>query len=156
MIPRVFTLPSGSMSTARRISAFTLMELMTVVTLIAVLAGLTMASFGYVNKKAADSRARAEVSAISAAIDRYQADLGSYPENSSVLYKELVGEGTVNTNTLYFEPADVSRQAQMFMDPWGTPYKYNAGNDGEPRNKGSYDLWAVPPDAKSEADWIHN
>lgn len=129
---------------------------MITVALVAILAGLTMASFGYVNKKAAESKARAEVAALSAAIDRYQADFGSCPSCEPNLFKELVGEGTVNTNTLYFEPSDASRKAQMFLSPWGTPYKYNYTNTEELRNVGSFDLWVEPPDAQGEEDWIHN
>jgi hypothetical protein len=42
-----------------------------------------------------------------------------------------------------------------FVDPYGQPYNYNT-NPAEIRNVGFFDLYCVPPDAKSEADRIHN
>lgn len=157
-LPRTFSRRAlhAARHSVRHLGAFTLMELMITVALVAILAGLTMASFGYVNKKAAESKARAEVAALSAAVDRYQADFGSCPPCAPNLFKELVGEGTLNTNTLYFEPSEASRKAQLFLSPWGTPYGYNSTNAEELRNVGSFDLWAEPPGAESEEDWIHN
>jgi type II secretion system protein G len=157
-LPRTFSrhTPHESRHPVRHLGAFTLIEIMVTIALVAILAGLTMASFGYVNKKAADSKARAEVAALSAAIDRYQADFGTYPANKAELFQELVGEGTINTNTLYFEPSDASRKAQAFLSPWGTEYEYNSSEAEQLRNVGSFDLWVEPPDAQGEEDWIHN
>jgi type II secretory pathway pseudopilin PulG len=62
-------------------SAFTLIELLTVITIIIVLAGLLLATIGYVQKKGARSRAEAEIAAISAALESYKADNGIYPRD---------------------------------------------------------------------------
>jgi type II secretory pathway pseudopilin PulG len=64
-------------------SAFTLVELLTVITIIIVLAGLLLATIGYVQKKGARSRAEAEIAAISAALESYKADNGIYPTNAA-------------------------------------------------------------------------
>lgn len=64
--------------------AFTILELLIVVTIIIVLAGLILATSGYVQKKGARSRAEAEIAAISAALENYKADNGIYPKGTSV------------------------------------------------------------------------
>ena len=63
--------------------AFTILELLIVVSIIIVLAGLILATSGYVQKKGARSRTEAEIAAISAALENYKADNGIYPTDVS-------------------------------------------------------------------------
>lgn len=60
-------------------TGFTLLELMTVMAIIAVLAGLVLKGAGYAQNKAARDRAAAEIAAISVALESYKADNGEYP-----------------------------------------------------------------------------
>jgi type II secretory pathway pseudopilin PulG len=62
--------------------AFTVLELLVVITIIAILAGLILATAGYVEKKGDRSRAESEIAAISAALESYKADNGIYVRNS--------------------------------------------------------------------------
>lgn len=61
---------------------FTLLELLTVMSIIALLAGLILAGVGYAQKKAAGQRASAEIAAFSAALESYKADNGEYPRTT--------------------------------------------------------------------------
>jgi len=134
---------------------FTLVELLATIAVIAVLAGLILGTLGYVNKKGAEGRAKAEVAALSAAIDSYKLDFGSYPEPAN-LFKELTAQGPVNTGKVYFEPRASMTDSMVsgpFKDPWGTPYNYRIEN---PRNVGFFDLWSTAGGKTDEADWIHN
>lgn len=63
-------------------SGFTVVELLVVMAIILVLAGLILATSGYVQKKGARSRAEAEIAAISAACESYKADNGIYPTST--------------------------------------------------------------------------
>lgn len=63
----------------RKTKAFTLIELLTVIVVILILAGLILAVAGYVQGNAARSRATSEISALSAACESYKADNGVYP-----------------------------------------------------------------------------
>ena len=63
--------------------SFTILELLVVITIIIVLAGLILSTVGYVQKKGARSRAEAEIAAMSAALESYKADNGVYPSNSA-------------------------------------------------------------------------
>ena len=67
----------------RRYNAFTLIELILVVGIIAVLAGLVLSTVGYARKKGARARAETEIAAMSAACENYKADNGVYPSNST-------------------------------------------------------------------------
>lgn len=64
-----------------RNAAFTILELLVVITIIIVLAGLILSTVGYVQKKGARSRAEAEIAAMSAALESYKADNGVYPRD---------------------------------------------------------------------------
>jgi prepilin-type N-terminal cleavage/methylation domain-containing protein len=61
--------------------AFTILELLVVITIIVILAGLILATTGYVEKKGARSRAESEIAALSAAMESYKADNGIYPRD---------------------------------------------------------------------------
>jgi type II secretory pathway pseudopilin PulG len=62
-----------------RYNAFTLIELIVVVGIIIVLAGLVLSTVGYARKKGARARAETEIAAMSAACENYKADNGVYP-----------------------------------------------------------------------------
>jgi len=66
----------------RRYKAFTLIELILVVGIIIVLAGLVLSTVGYTRKKGALARAETEIAAMSAAVENYKADYGVYPYNN--------------------------------------------------------------------------
>src|SRR2546423_10523691 len=80
-----FQLPSSFVirhSSFRAAGAFTLIELLIVMAIIIVLAGLILATANYVQKKGYRSRAEAEIAAISAALENYKADNGVYPSTA--------------------------------------------------------------------------
>ena len=62
--------------------AFTILELLVVISIIITLAALILGTVGYVQKKGARSRAEAEIAALSAALESYKADNGVYPTNT--------------------------------------------------------------------------
>src|SRR5436189_5948424 len=65
-----------------RYNAFTLIELILVVGIITVLAGLVLSTAGYARKKGAFARAETEIAAMSAACENYKADNAVYPNST--------------------------------------------------------------------------
>ena len=138
--------------TPRRFSAaFTLIELLAVITIIGILAGLTLGAAGAVRRHGATSTAKAEVAALQAACDRYYADNNAYPigtddptrtntpTGATTLFTNLLGSATLTvapTSKRYFEPKPAmvftTRSPNYFIDPWGYAYGYNCStnNDG--------------------------
>ena len=152
MRPRTLANPAvaGLCSTRHWSAAFTLIELLVVVAVIAILAGLTLSTLGYVNKKGAESRAQAEVAALSAAIEAFKLGEGFYPSNAAAIYTNLCPAAA--GGKVYFEPAPsmvVTNGGKVqFADPWGTPYVYS--------NYTSYfELWSTAGGANSN-NWIRN
>ena len=62
-------------------SAFTLIELIVVIAVIIILAGLVLSTAGYIQKKGARARAETEIAAMSAACESYKADNAVYPRH---------------------------------------------------------------------------
>jgi prepilin-type N-terminal cleavage/methylation domain-containing protein len=137
-------------------AAFTLIELLAVITIIGILAGLTLGAAGAVRRHGATSTAKAEVAALQAACDRYYADYNFYPTTNSmpdpssaysptastytdagkVLFTNLFGRLTYsNTNVIskcYFEPKPAMVSGNYFIDPWGYAYGYNSDGKNAP------------------------
>src|SRR2546421_5169588 len=91
------------MTNDEKIRAFTIVELLVVITIIIVLAGLILATTGYVQKKGARSRAEAEIAAMSAALENYKSDNGIYPTNSNTY--ALDARTSVNPSS--YQPASL-------------------------------------------------
>ena len=124
----------------REQSAFTLIELLAVITIIGILAGLTLGAAGAVRRHGAASTAKAEVAALQAACERYYADNSAYPigtadptktnnpAGSTALFTNLLGSATLSnapTSKRYFEPKPAMVSGSYFIDPWGYAYGYN-------------------------------
>jgi type II secretion system protein G len=140
-----------SSSGRRRAEAFTLIELLVVIALIAILAGLTLSTLGYVNRKGAESRARAEVAAIASAIEDFKRDTGRYPA-----VDDLVAELTTNAGKVYFELLPQhTNTAGLLVDPWGESYIYDT-NTETIQNRGSFDFYSRAGGQTDESKWIRN
>jgi type II secretory pathway pseudopilin PulG len=126
-------------SSLRSAASFTIIELLVVISIIIILAGLILSTAGYVQKKGSRSRAEAEIAAMSAALESYKADNGIYPRDcntdqlvamssgdptayqaaSLYLYKQLSGDSNAN-----FQPPPGARgyftfKPQMLEGPRG-------------------------------------
>ena len=131
--------------------AFTLIELLFVVAVIAILAGLTIASLGGINDKAARDRTKTEIAAISTALESYRSEFGSYPApiNSSNL---------PHTNVAGYLPAEkITVINGTLLDPYGQPYIYVLPGAGTPtRSRVGFDLYSVGKDPAKTNAWIGN
>lgn len=67
------------MKSASRTSGFTLLEVLTVITIISLLAAMTYPIMGWVQEKQRIVRAKADIDALVMALDRYKVMLGTYP-----------------------------------------------------------------------------
>lgn len=82
--------------------AFTLIELMAVVTIIIILAGLVVGGLGFVNDRQATSKAKVQIALLSRAIEEYKLDMGTYPPTANLSVTGALSASTsYNSNTLF-------------------------------------------------------
>lgn len=64
--------------------SFTLVELLTVVAIIAVLVGIVLGLMGHATRKASDAKTQSLIKQLSAALESYKAKYGYYPQRTTV------------------------------------------------------------------------
>jgi general secretion pathway protein G len=76
---------------------FTLVELLVVITIIVVLSGLVIGVAGFVQRKAAVTKAKTQLKLMEAKLDEYAQDAGGFPEEFDdkglIVYTMLFGDG---------------------------------------------------------------
>jgi general secretion pathway protein G len=115
--------------------AFTLVEMLLVVTIIGILAALVIPKIVGRSEQARQTAAHADLSAIKTALDAFEVDNGFYPKG----IQDLV---TAPSNTRNWRGPYLEKVPQ---DPWGNAYVYYFPGK---RNAGSYDLLSIGADAK--------
>lgn len=101
-------------------SAFTIVELLIVIAIILALAGLILATSGYVQTKSKRSRAEVEIAAISTALENYRADNGIYPiDTANGTTNTLDARTMVNPTAVQYAAASVFLYKQLSGDSAG-------------------------------------
>ena len=100
--------------------AFTIVELLIVIAIILVLAGLILATSGYVLTKGKRSRAEVEIAAISTALENYKADNGIYPiDTANGTTSTLDARTMLNPTAAQYAAASVFLYKELSGDPIG-------------------------------------
>ena len=102
-------------------SGFTLVELMVVVAVIGIIAGIVAAAAGAVQKKAARDQTLAEIKSMIVALERFKADRLAYPTSINPSRTALF---TNLTNYMTFKTSQVTNN--QVLDPYGYPYWYRS------------------------------
>lgn len=147
-----------------RKSAFTLVELLVVITIIGILAGLVLQIAGFAQKKAARSRAEAEIAALSAALESYKADMGDYPANSNTTNNSILRAALAPTSgKIYFEftkTMGTNNQLandtnESVYDPFRSVYGYTYPGNSTRSGTNNFDLWSTCGSPNTN-QWIKN
>ncbi len=123
-------------------SAFTLLEIMIVVSIIVILLGLAISRIGNPTGFAKQTAVRADVQAIGTQLMQYEAMNGFYPTTEQGL-QALVAqpEGDPRPTRWYPFFKDLPK------DPWGTVYIYRCPGIKHPDK---YDLFSAGPDRQPD------
>ena len=95
-------------------SGFTLIELMAVITIIVILAGLVVGGLGFVNDRQAKEKAKVQIALLSKAIEEYKLDNGIYPPSGNSA--DGVAQSVALYIPLFYEGYDYNRQANPPAD----------------------------------------
>ena len=120
--------------------AFTLVEMLLVVTIIGILAALVIPRIVGVSERSRVTAAQTDIQGgIKSALGAYEVDVGSYPKNLQDLIQQP--SNARNWHGPYLE--------KMPLDPWGSPYVYYYPGK---HSAAGYDLLSIGPDQKEGTD----
>lgn len=161
----------------RNRAGFSLIELMAVITIIVILAGIVVGGMGFVSDRQAKEKARVQIALLSKALEEYKLDMGTYPPTANTdkgsgqttnLFKVLYQEGasdSTKTKRIYLPELDPTTSKQgwttgttssKILDPWGNEYCYRTATDSKGAANGDtqnpdFDLWTMGKNGKTKA-----
>lgn len=129
--------------------AFTLIELLLVLVILAILAAVVVPKFAGRSEQARKTAAKTDIKTIETALDAFEQDNGHYPSTESGL------------SALVTQPSDATNWHGPYLkgnvvpqDPWKHPYQYRFPGS---QNPNGYDLYSTGPDGKdSSGNEINN
>lgn len=160
-------------------NGFTLIEMLAVLTIIAIVSGLFVAVGGPALVRAKKGKAQALISAMEIAASMYKAERGSWPPYDYIEDDTTGHTVATGAECLYFylgrqltiggqkygpymdfreqDLSDLGGGRYKVIDPWGEDYSYYANNDNDPtttppyHNKNSIDIFSKGPDKTTGA-----
>lgn len=154
-------LPAPARGVPQR-AGFTLLELLAVVLILAILAGILVTAGRRATEVAKIARARSELAALAAGLEAYRQRYGDYPQTDSpaVLLESLTGRrdphGTRIDSRAVIDLAIFggtqsagSGEAAVLLDPWERPYRYAYRTPAAVWTNSSFVLFSAGPDGQS-------
>jgi general secretion pathway protein G len=127
---------------SNRCRGFTLLEVLVVIVIIGLLAGIVAPRIIGHLSESKSTAARAQISAFEKALDSFRLEVGSYPTTEQGLAALVTRpDGVAKWNGPYL-------RKEIPLDPWGRPYQYkfpgerrdfdllSLGHDGQPGGAG--------------------
>lgn len=128
----------------RRAAGFTLIEIMVVVVIMGLLAGvITVAVMRNVDKARLQTAAT-QLGALGQALDSFKLDCGFYPSTEQGL-DALINRPSVGRQCKNWQEGGYLQRRQLPLDPWSNNYQYLSPGTN---NSTSYDIWSMGPDGQ--------
>ncbi len=102
---------------------FTLIELMVVIVILGILAGLVLPRFMGRTEEAKKTKAKLQIENLESALKLYKLDNGAYPTTDQGL-EALVVKPSTGTVPRNWREGGYLEKAKVPEDPWGRPYVY--------------------------------
>ena len=116
---------------------FTLLELLVVMLILGILAGLGVGGYRLARCSALEGRAKAGIELLRTALEEYRVEFGGYPQQTGSIELYNLTEVIELTNLV---------NGIALLDPWERPYWY------ESTNRFGYSIWSDGADTNSSAD----
>lgn len=120
--------------------AFTLVEMLLVLVIIATLAAIVVPKLTGRSEQARVTAAQSQIASFGTALDAFEVDNGYYPQ------------GRDGLSALLQQPRDAQNwkgpylKSTIPLDPWGHPYVYECPGKHNPTG---YDLYSIGPNARA-------
>jgi general secretion pathway protein G len=132
-------------------SGFSLIEILIVIALIAVIAGLAISNIGGIFGGQQEKAAKIFVTqSLKIPLTAYKIDIGSYPSTAEGL--QALIQAPANKSGIWKKPYI----EELPTDPWGNPYQYRFPGSKNVNGSSGYDVWSLGPDGTESADDIGN
>lgn len=129
---------------ARRDRGFTLMEILVVLAILGLLAGLAINKFGHTFENARkDATGLFVNTSLKVPLESYRMHIGDYPSTQDGL-QALVAPPSSSAAASRWRGPYI--EGKVPFDPWGEPYHYAYPGT---HNKDRYDVWSSGPDHQS-------
>ncbi|MGI5925232.1 MAG: type II secretion system protein GspG [Lentisphaeria bacterium] len=150
----------------QRHHAFTLVELLVVIGIVMVLAGITLAGLGFAGRRADESKTMAIMEEFAMALEAFRQDYGYYPiqtnpdsrgDNLRVNFRESNDTWDLflnraaesnKKNRSYMEGIVGGANNEELLDAYGNALYYRSPGRMNPQK---YDLWSMGPDGRHGA-----
>ncbi len=130
----------------RRRSGFTLIEVMLVLVILVILAGMAVTAIGPMRRRAQIRAAKSQIGLVATALDNFDLLTGNYPATDQGL-DALIDPPANLPNA---DPLDWPMlKKRVGVDPWENPYQYESPGKNNPS---SYDIWSFGPDKINGTD----
>lgn len=122
--------------------AFTLVEMLLVLVILATLAAIVIPKMAGRSQQAKVTAAQSQISSIEMALDAFEVDNGYYPKSGGL-------------DNLLNQPANAPGWKGPYLkkgvplDPWGNPYTYEFPGK---HNANGYDILSMGPDGRASTD----
>ena len=123
---------------------FTLIEIMVVVVILGILAGIVVPRLLDRPEEARRTKAAVQIRSLEEALGMFKLDNGFYPSTEQGLKALVEKPSTGRVPNRYKEGGYIKK---VPLDPWGQPYLYLS-----PGAHGDYDLFSYGPDGESGGD----
>lgn len=146
-----------------RTQRFSLIEILVVVSIIVILAGMVLGVTPFVKKTIRVSKTKAQIAQLRLAFEMYHEDWGYYPQqpaNGEITAKFLSSIKKADNNKPYYKEEEFNFDASKTYTSGGVTYQAPVDGFSQPfyyrcpgtKNTTTYDLWSMGPDGKHGGD----